>query len=332
MRNYYAFLLFFLFYSFPITIAQHTTSSHLVLFEAEALYRNNEPTAATTKYLQAFQDYLPCVSCLLDAIHCSATSSDTNAFRFFLTKGFQLGLTVEDYHRIWPNLGTTLDIDDVLASIPIDALIQKYRSKLDTQLIQQLAIMKDRDQRYRKEGFEDDKAMLMADSINWLALNQIIDSLGRWPTYDELGLEGNDYITTLVYHFDLRQMQKMLPHLIDGLRKKQNFMGHEVLYQLDRIGMGESLVYDIDDFLRIYPICKRTLMKNNMYCQAYGEWFDEMGIDQKYYHTPLDPCISKSQTDRIRNLLYLDSLQNKDRRTPWAKTVTIREFESLVNY
>lgn len=332
MRNYYAFLLFFLFYPFSTTTAQPSTSSHWVLFEAEALYRNNEFSVATTKYLQAYQDTLPCVSCLLDAIHCSSAASEPNALRFFLTKGFQLGLTVEDYYRIWPNLRTTLIIDDVLATLPIDSLIQKYLSNLDTQLIKQLAILQDRDQQYRKEGFEDDKAMLMADSINWLALNQIIDSLGRWPAYDELGLEGNDYLTTLVYHFDLRQMQKTLPYLVDGLRKKQNFMGHEVLYQLDRIGMGEGLVYSIDDLLRIYPLCKRTLMKNNLYCQAYGEWFAEMGHDQQYYHTPLDPCISIPQTDRIRNLLYLDSLQNKDHRTPWAKKVTITEFEKLVNH
>lgn len=94
--------------------------------------------------------------------------------------------------------------------------------------------------------------------------------------------------------------------------------------------MDQGLIYTLTDDYRIVEHSTRTKMKNNMWCQSFGEWFDEQDVEhKKMYFTPTDPKLSKEEINRVRHLLCLDSLESRCKRKPWVRAVSMAEFEQI---
>jgi hypothetical protein len=164
-----------------------------------------------------------------------------------------------------------------------------------------------------------------------LELKKIVRQIGRLPRYKEIGLDGQENLEILFFHMDKEIIEWFLPYVIKCVNEDNSNLGRIILYQLDRIGMSEGIIYTIRKDMKIEIWSGRTKMKNGYYCQSFGEWFDEKSlIDNIFYETPIDPQIDLEEVNRIRNIFCMESIENKRMSKPWVNVVPISEFEIKV--
>jgi hypothetical protein len=313
----------------PLANAQCTCNNDLV-YEAERAYRSDfDPQKAVKLYKEAFANSITEGSAYLEAIECAAMIGDTASAIHFLEKGLGVGLTTSSYKKLWGQLGKGISYPYVMRRMDT-TVVKQYKTALRPDINAQLQVMADRDQKYRSEdGLEDKQRAL--DSVNWKALQAMVTSLGRLPTYIETGFDGAENLEVLFYHMDKDVLAWFIPYVIDAVRCGQSNLGEPILYQLDRVGMAEGLIYTVSDEGLLLNHAPRTRMKNLYYCQAFGQWFDEQNpVDRRVYETPFDPNISIEETNRVRKLFCLDSLESKRQRKPWAAVVDVKTFEAVI--
>lgn len=326
-----AFLFFYIFLSLQISLGQTISEDRLLIYHAEAIYRSGKYLdEAVQLYKKAFAQKVIDGAQVLDAITCATNVRDTASVILFMKCGLAMGMKMADYEKLWEHLGNGLSFESISETIDPGPFIAQYKSTLIPSLIDQLKAMSERDQAYRSEDNENQELQRKNDSLNWQTLKEITLVGGRLPRYSEIGFEGTEFLNIIFYHMDKNEIEWFLPYIIENIRLNESTLSHVILYQLDRIGMSEGLLYTISSDVKLKAVGPRKKMKNNYWCQSFGEWFDEMGRDGKYYITPLDPGIDLAEINRIRSLFLLDDIENRNLRKPWAFVASIEEFETQV--
>ena len=324
-------LFLFLFCNFSI-IGQNVREQKLTLFKAEQIYRSNENLdEALLTYKKAFEARVNDASVVLDAIYSAGKAGNDSLLVFFIERGMLAGLEISDYKRHWKRVTSTDNFEDIISRCDTVTNRNIYRNSLNQNLIDELKILADRDQKYRGDELENDEQQKLNDRKNWRALKDITQKMGRLPKYSELGLDGADDLETLFYHMDKEPLDWFLPFVIQNIKEGESNLAEVILYQIDRIGMSDGLIYTITDDLKIKKIDTRTKMQNGYYCQVFGEWFNEKSwLDNKLYFVPVDPKLTLKEVNRVRALFYLDTIESLWKRHPWVNVVSIREFEEKV--
>jgi AsmA protein len=312
---------------------QTNCEAHQLAFQAEQIYRSGEDLErAANLYYLAFKRNYRNGSAILDAITCATTIKNDQFILEFLKHGLKAGLEVADFRRLWSHLGNSADLDAILANIDTTAIITAYHNALDQNLISRLQTMADRDQAHRSQDIFDEAAQRANDSINWRELKFLTDSLGRLPTYTETGFDGAENLEIIFYHIDKAELAWFLPYLIKNIKANECFFGSTILYQLERIGMSEGVVYTITDDFKIIEFCPRTKISDEISCQSFGQWFSEPNPeDNTHYFIPIEPKLPIAEVNRVRSLFCLDAIESKWKREPWVKVLTLEEFKEKFN-
>ena len=297
---------------------------------ARIVAQEGDPAEALSRYSEAFDLGRKSPSAVLQAIQQSTGARRPDMTMAFMEYGLRIGLTTADYARLWPVIGSGSDVARLVSDIDTIAAIASYRAGLDTALIRQIGLLAERDQAFRGDERDDPVRQHRNDSLNWADLKAIVIDLGRLPDYTQIGLEGSDDLDILFYHMDLDILSWFIPHVLDAIARRESTLGHVILYQLDRIGMDDGSIYTIDDDRQVVRFGERHKMKNGMWCQSFGEWFDEpLPPDGQPYFVPLDPSMPLTEVNRVRTLLCLDRIESKWVRSPWLHVVPLAEFERL---
>lgn len=308
-------------------------AANMLAFSAEQYFRSGEDRErAANLYYLAFKRNLRNGAKILEAITCATQIKNELFAAEFLRYGLKTGLTTDDYRRLWNHLGNGSDLEALLAKIDTTAAIKEYSSTLHHDLISKLKVMADRDQMYRSQAEFDEAVQRKNDSLNWRELRQLTESLKRLPKYSEIGFDGAEYLETVFYHIDRHELEWFLPYIVANIRENESALGETVLYQLERIGMADGVLYTITDDLKIKTFGPRTKINDEWFCQSLGQWFPERNpSDNAFYATPIDPAWPVSETDRVRNLFCLDNMESKRKREPGVKVLSLEAFREKFN-
>lgn len=311
--------------------AQGGCEGYTLAYEAEIQYRSTQDYArAVTLYRAAFEAGIKQGSNVFDAITCATGIGDTKAAIYFLNYGLQIGIEVADYTRLWTFLGHDMDFNQLITLVDTARTIQAFQDALNKEWINEITLCAERDQQYRSMDTFDWNLQLANDSLNWKILKALTTSAGRIPQRSAIGMKASDDLRLLFYHMDKDLLEWFLPYVIDAIGQYECNLGEVILYQLDRIGMDEGVIYTLTDDYHIRKYARRTKMKNNMWCQSFGQWFDEQDMEGgQTYFTPLDPRLPRKEINRVRHLFCLDSIESKWKRKPWVEVVSIPEFEEI---
>lgn len=318
---------------FPYTVkAQVTQGVEESIFEAEQIYRSKENLEeAVALYTKAFEGGWRHVGKTLDAITCATKVNDTTSTKNFMELGIRLGLDRLDYKRLWEYIGNNMDMEDALGRCDISSNRSIYTAQLDHNLIQELEVMANRDQEYRGEDDGDMDLQRANDSLNWAELKNLTLRLNRLPLNSEIGIDGSENLDILFYHMDKDEIEWFLPYIIRNIQAQESNLGETILYQIERLGMSDGMIYTITEDHKIKFLGKRTMMNNGMYCQSFGQWFSEKSMeDNLMYFVPIDPVISQEEVDKVRSMFHLDSIASMWKRKPWLQIATIGEFERKI--
>ena len=312
--------------------SQSSCDSDLICSQAEIFYRQRtELFKAVELYKVAFSKKIPDGSKVLDALEVATLINDTLSVIHFLGNCLAIGISTVSLQKFWPRMGHGMDFEYHISRIDTIAMITQHNASIDTKITNKLKLMAENDQKYRGEEELDYISQKNLDSINWVELKQMVQNLGRLPHFIEIGLEGQENMEILFYHMDKGAIEWFLPFVRQSVAENSSRLGSIVLYQLDRIGMSEGVLYTITENNRIEIISNRTKMKNGFFCQSFGEWFDEKSfVDHNIYETPIDPQIEIDEVNRVRGMFCLDSIDSKRKRKPWVNIISIEEFERLV--
>ena len=313
--------------------AQTVCESNQLSTQAEIYYRQKTNILkAVELYKAAFQLNLTDGSKCLDALNAATLLKDTSSVIDFLRNCVSIGISPSSIKNLWQHLGNGMEFEKLISELDTVIIENQYKSDLDSFLIDKLYLLSENDQKYRGEEEFEWRLQKSLDSLNWIELQKIVRKMGRLPKYKEIGNDGQENLEILFFHMDKETIEWFLPYIIKCVEEDNSNLGEIVLYQIDRIGMSDGLVYTITSNYKIEALSIRTKMKNGYYCQSFGEWFDEKSrIDNKVYETPLDPILNINEVNEIRRLFCLDSIEEKRQRKPWVNVVTIDEFESLIS-
>lgn len=325
------FSLLFLMASLNEVQGQTPCEPYSLLYQAEALYRSKTNLdSAIVCYDLAFHNGIKDISKVLEAVSCAASVKDTMAMTRFMKFSLLNGLDFSDFRRLWSHLGNEMDLEYFAGQLDTAGLHQAYRAGLEPRLVRKMAAWSKRDQRYRGEDNQDDAKMARCDTRNFRSLQRLIERRGRLPYHTELGMTGSDDLSTLLHHVDKEALAYLLPFIVEAIKAKEFFDASVILYQLDRIGMGEGLVYTITPELKIIALGQRTQLTPHLVCQSLGEWFPERHPPTgKLYFVPIDPLLTMEEVNRVRQICCLDSIQNKWAREPWVEVLERDAFHNL---
>lgn len=266
--------------------------------QAEIYYRQKTNLLkAVELYKAAFQLNLTDGSKCLDALNAATMLMDTSSVIEFLRDCLSIGISPTRIKNLWQHIGNGLEYNYFISNVDTNTIINKYTTNLDSFMINQLDILAESDQKYRGEENYEWRLQRSLDSLNWIGLKAIVQNKGRLPNYKEIGLAGQENLEILFFHMDKEIIEWFLPYVIKCCNEDNSNLGRVILYQLDRIGMSEGLVYTITSNYKIEILSIRTKMKNGYYCQSFGEWFDEKSrTDNEVYETPIDPNLDINET------------------------------------
>lgn len=323
--------LIFLMVSLSKVLGQSPCEPYSLLYQAEVLYRSKTNLdSAIVCYDLAFHNGIKDISKVLEAVSCVASVRDTMAMTRFMKFSLSNGLDLSDFRRLWSHLGNEMDLEYFARQLDTAGLQKAYRAGLEPRLIRKMAAWSKRDQRYRGDDNQHDAKMARCDTRNFKALQRLIERMGRLPYHTELGMKGSDDLSTLLHHVDKEALAYLLPFIIEAIEAKEFFDAPVILYQLDRIGMGEGLVYTISPELEIVALGKRTHLSSHLVCQSFGEWFPEQHPHTgKLYFVPIDPLLTMEEVNRVRQICCLDNIQNKWAREPWVEVLEWDAFRNL---
>lgn len=314
-----------------VLLGQDDCAGYDLVFRAEQLYRSEQhPQEAVALYKAAFEYGVKNAPNVFDALTCATSIGDTNAIIGFLTYGLQIGIKVSDYYRLWHYLGHGMDVTELIEMTDTTEAIRIFEARLNKAFIDEIKKCAFRDQEFRERDSVDWMLQRENDSLNWITLKALTQGAGKFPGRSALGMQGSDDLELLFHHMDKDELQWFLPFIVKAIQQYECNLGRIILYQLDRIGMDQGLIYTLTEDYRIVGHSTRTKMKNNMWCQSFGEWFDERDMVQgKMYFTPTDPLLTIEEINRVRHMLCLDSLESRCKRKPWVSVVSVESFEQI---
>ncbi len=234
---------------------------------------------------------------------------------------------IHDYIKRHSHLGIMID-SSKLIKIEVDT------PNLDEFLLNELKFMQDRDQMIRNEYTKkyDSNYKKLVDYGNFLMLKNILERYkGSFPDLNIIGNEGEQYIGTILIHFDIHWIAEIFPALVDAIMNKGYMFNESLLYQIERNIVAGGRVYVYDPKLgTIVPGPKNaTIGDSHRFYQYYGgfDLFDSNS--KKLVWWPFQKDADKQQVNALREKLCLDSLEDYMSRRPYIEKISDAEFLSL---
>ncbi len=204
----------------------------------------------------------------------------------------------------------------------------------DAFLVKELKFMQARDQMIRNEyrnKYDFDYRKLV-DYGNFLMLKNILERYnGSFPELNIIGNEGEEYIETILHHFDIQWIAEIFPALVDAIMNKGYMFNEILLYQIDRtiVAGGRVYVYD-PEVGSIVPGPKNaTIGDSRQFYQHYGgfDLYDSKSKRLVWWSFQKDA--DKEQVNALREKLCLDSLEDYMSRRPYIEKISDEEFIEL---
>lgn len=217
-----------------------------------------------------------------------------------------------------------------LSSIIFDSLY------IDQFLLSELKFMSDRDQKIRNEYTEsyDEAYKKKVDFSNFLILKSIIDRHNdSFPDLNRIGREGHQYISTILYHFEVEWIAEIFPALVEAI--KQGYMINDILlYQIERtiIDTGQIYIYD-EQTNSIIPGSKTSsILDSKFYRQFYGGYSLQDPLSRNQVWWPQQKDADKNLVNKLREVLCLDLIDDHKSRRPYIQDVSNEKLISILKF
>lgn len=205
---------------------------------------------------------------------------------------------------------------------------------LDHFLISELKMIEYRDQAIRTE-YEDaysDKHKKKIDYGNFLLIKNILDRYdGSFPDRRLIGLEGEEYLKTVLHHFEIEWIAEIFPALVEAIHKGYRF-NHVLIYQIDRniVDSGKVYVFDEETGSLIQSEATQHLGNSILYHQLYGGFDISVSKIRSLVWWPFDEGEPRKEVNILRKKLCLDTLEDYFLRRPYIQFVTDSEFLNFI--
>lgn len=238
--------------------------SGALYFEAIELLQNRDTASAQQELIELFSKTNYGDLSVHYNLYVSKSVKSHELNKLLTVSAIQKGCDIEFFNNLLKKSGfDTISVESDLYQINNKI----YLSKLDSFMIKELKWMEERDQAIRMietETPELAQQMKYIDSTNMLLLHGLIRYNNyQWPGYDQLGSDGSSYLKTILYHFDVENINEVMPYIITAIKNNQFFNAETILYQVDRnvAGSNELYLYDsntkmfniVDDYLFLHP-------------------------------------------------------------------------------
>lgn len=263
-----------------------------LFFEAKELLHKRDTASAQGKLIELFSKTNYGDLSVHYNLYGNKSVKSHELNRLLTISAIQKGCDIEFFNKqLKENNFDTISIDSDIYLINNEI----YLSKLDSFMIRELKWMEERDQAIRmidSNSPELVRQMKYIDSTNMLLLHGLIRYNNfQWPGYDQLGSDGSEYLKTILHHFDVENLNEVLPYIITAIKNNQFFDAETILYQVDRNIAGSNQLYLYDSKIKKFNIVDGSLLlhpKLGNY-QYYGgiDLFDS--FSKKLYFWPVNP-------------------------------------------
>lgn len=322
-QNSLKIIIFFISTISSFSLVAQDCDCFLNYYKAESLYFNKTDKIKSIKYYRkAFED--PKFGSLADVYNALDIVYRMDSFEYAKTLLEQSLLKegrLDFLNRIdkyYPNLKYNKErLQKIADSVRIN------RKPFDSLLINDLAYMEQRDQFIRENEKMENNSILnekTIDKMNYLWLKEIILSNGgKLPTYDQVGDEGLEYITTILVHLELDFIIDLWPYLIRSIHEDKAPINDIIVYQLDRnMISGDNIVY-LENGKLVKKHTNKAIPNSHYYYQNLGGMDVNIVEEKAHYWWPFNPELDKDNTNKIRKALCLDSLDNLLTRLSYYK-------------
>lgn len=212
--------------------------------EARKAYNEGNFTACNSRYAEALKLGAGSGMTHYDYACCLAHTGDTAAaFE-------QLNLAVSKDFRDSAHMANDRDLT-VLRKSPRFGQVLKtigrnraayYQSLQYPAYAKRLTVLQELDQAIRQKGEytqEDYQKMWIQDSLNLLEVTDILERVGRWPGFKEVGTDGSTTVWLLIQHAPIETQKKYVGWLEKAVAEK-NASPVNLAYLQDRILMRQD--------------------------------------------------------------------------------------------
>lgn len=180
-----------------------------------------------------------------------------------------------------------------------------------------------------KEGY--DQRVVWDDQMFHL-LKSIVDSLGRIPSYQELGENLSFIFSTCLLHLDAEQLLYLFPYLTKAIHEGDFFEIGDLVYSIDRVARlsGMYLVLE-NDSLVIKDLTNSVLPDWGNPYGYLGDIEIRNVLDTSRNRTPFiipppHPAISMEAVNQLRDSLCAETFEEYLQRVG-VKVVSVEEFQ-----
>jgi len=264
----------------------------MLYYQAIELLQKEDTVAAQKKFIELFDQHHFGDLTLIYNLYVSKSIKSTELNELLNVIAIQKGCDIDFFNSLLNESNfDTISIN----SIKYSSNRNIYLSRLDSFLIKEIMWLRDRDQAVRtkfentNEHFRKTKYI---DSTNIAMLLSLIKyNKGKFPSFDQLGDEGYDALTTILHHFDIENINDIFPYLIAAIKEHSFFDSETILYQVDRNVIGSQVCYLYNPDIKKFDIGQiNPLLHNQLgYFQYYGgmDMFDY--ATRKRYFWPTNP-------------------------------------------
>lgn len=212
--------------------------------EARKAYNGGDFSACTRHYAEALKMGAGSGMTHYDYACCLAQAGDTAAaFE-------QLNLAVGKDFRDSAHLANDPDLTSLRKSPRFGQVLKTigknradyYQSLQYPSYARRLAVLQDLDQSIRQKGSytqEDYQKMWIQDSLNLLEVKDILQHVGRWPGFKEVGTDGSTTVWLLIQHAPVETQEQYVGWLEKAVSEK-NASPVNLAYLQDRILMYQN--------------------------------------------------------------------------------------------
>jgi hypothetical protein len=186
------------------------------------------------------------------------------------------------------------------------------------------------DQRYgRKNTTEKDRLrMREQDTKVFDLMTQLVDSLKRLPTMNEIGENNFDDLALYFIHMKAERMVSFMPFIVEAINNGTYFANEDIAYAIEQTGMMTGHYLVVNDQQKYGIFIDTTSQQNKMPVYSYlGEYYLPIKEDtipgKRLYILPTRPEIGIKRVNAMRKLLCL---------LPWEEFIQRRRIAVINRY